>query len=163
VLKSKLGGQTEIGGRGDGGWVVVYSKAGLALTESFEGVRLVAYQDQVGRWTIGYGHAEGVHEGDTCTQEQAEQWLEQDVQWAESVVNNHVTIPLTQTQFDALVDFVFNVGSGNFEHSSLLELVNTGDFEQAAQQFEKWSHAGGVVVAGLLRRRIAEEQEFSGK
>ena len=137
-----------------------YSKSGLQLTEQFEGVRLTAYQDQVGVWTIGYGHTAGVQPGDTCTQEQAEAWLQSDVSWAVQTVNLYVTIALTQGEFDALVDFVFNLGSGSFEHSTLLTLVNQRNFGAAADQFERWDHAGGKVVAGLLRRRQAEEEEF---
>ncbi len=137
-----------------------YSKSGLQLTERFEGLRLTAYQDQVGRWTCGYGHTAGVQQGDTCTQAQAEAWLASDVSWAVQTVNMYVTIALTQGEFDALVDFVFNLGSGSFQHSRLLSAVQARDFEGAAAEFEKWDHAGGQVVAGLLRRRIAEEAEF---
>jgi lysozyme len=137
-----------------------YGKTGLALTEQFEGLRLTAYQDQVGRWTIGYGHTAGVQQGDTCTQAQAEAWLAFDVSWAVQTVNLYVKIALTQGEFDSLTDFVFNLGSGSFQHSNLLVQVNQRNFEAAAAEFEKWDHAGGQVVAGLLRRRIAEETEF---
>lgn len=137
-----------------------YSKKGIALTESFEGCRLLAYQDQVGRWTIGYGHTSLVCEGQTCTQKQAELWLIQDVAWAERCVNAHITTEISQGEFDALVDFTFNLGIGSFQHSSLLALVNAGQFAAAAKEFEKWDHAGGKVVAGLLRRRQAEAAEF---
>ena len=99
-----------------------YSKAGLALTESFEGCRLQAYQDSKGVWTIGYGHTAGVHSGMTGTQDLANQWLAQDVQWAESAVNANVHVALTQPEFDALVDFVFNAGSGNFRASWRVKL-----------------------------------------
>jgi lysozyme len=137
-----------------------YSKTGLTLTEQFEGCRLTAYQDQVGRWTIGYGHTAGVQPGDTCTPQQAEAMLYADIAWAVTFVNRVVTVPLSQGEFDALVDFCFNLGSGSLQHSTLLSLVNRGDFLDAANEFQKWDHAGGVVVAGLLRRRIAEQQEF---
>jgi lysozyme len=137
-----------------------YSKSGVELTEQFEGCKLAAYQDQVGRWTIGYGHTAGVKEGDTCTQEEAEAFLEQDMNWAVNCVNALVTVPLSQGEFDALVDFSFNLGYGSLQHSTLLRKVNDGDLADAANEFEKWDHAGGQVVAGLLRRRIAEKQEF---
>jgi lysozyme len=142
---------------------VEYSKTGLALTESFEGCRLTAYQDQVGRWTIGYGHTAGVKEGDVITHDQAEAYLVADIAWAVAFVNHVVYAPINQNEFDALVDFVFNLGSGSLQHSSLLALVNRGNYELAANEFEKWDHAGGVVVAGLLRRRQAEEAEFNGQ
>lgn len=141
---------------------MMYSKQGISLTERFEGCRLQAYLDSVGKPTIGYGHTHGVKLGDICTAEQAEQWLIEDTNWAVGVVNALVQIPLTQNQFDALVDFTFNLGSGNFQHSNLLRLVNEQNFTLAASEFEKWDKAGGQVVAGLLRRRQAEQQEFNG-
>lgn len=138
-----------------------YSLKGKELTESFEGCRLTAYQDQIGRWTIGYGHTAGVYPGMVCTQEQADAWLIADIAWAVALVNHIVKVTLTQGEFDALVDFTFNLGSGNFQSSTLLKLVNQGDMEDAAKQFEQWDHAGGKVVAGLLRRRQAEAAEFT--
>jgi lysozyme len=137
-----------------------YSKQGVALTEQFEGCRLEAYQDIVGRWTCGYGHTSGVTQDTTCTQAQAEAWLQEDMSWAVGVVNALVTIQLSQGEFDALVDFTFNLGSGSLAHSTLLQLVDAGDFTAAALEFDKWDHAGGQVVAGLLRRRQAETAEF---
>ena len=138
-----------------------YSKQGLALTEQFEGCRLEAYLDQVGVPTIGYGHTRGVRLGMTCTQEQAEAWLREDIALCEQDVNTHVKVPLTQGEFDALVDFAFNLGCGSLNGSTLLHLLNAGDYHGAAAEFEKWDHAGGKVVSGLLRRRIAEEAEFN--
>jgi GH24 family phage-related lysozyme (muramidase) len=91
-----------------------YSKTGLALTESFEGLRLTAYQDSVGRWTIGYGHTNGVQPGQTITLQQAEAFLVADVAWAVAFVNHVLTVLVSQGEFDALVDFVFNLGSGHW-------------------------------------------------
>ena len=136
-----------------------YSTQGLRLTESFESCRLVAYQDQVAVWTIGYGHTRGVRPGDVCTQAQAEQWLIQDVAICETDVNTHVTVPLTQGQFDALVDFAFNLGCWSLNGSTLLRLLNAGAYHAAFGKFEDWDHACGQVVAGLQRRRQAEERE----
>lgn len=140
-----------------------YSRAGLALTESFEGCKLVAYhgeKDPPGVWTIGYGHTLGVYEGMACTQAQAEAWLLEDIAAAVADVNAHVTVALTQGEFDALVDFAFNLGRGNLNTSTLLRLLNTGDYAGAANEFEKWDKSNGQIVAGLLRRRQAEKQEF---
>ena len=137
-----------------------YSQDGLHLTEQFEGCRLEAYQDPNGRWTIGYGHTAGVTAGMTCTQAQADAWLQEDIQWAASEVNKLVTVSLTQPEFDALVDFTFNCGCGNFEHSTLLALVNKEDMTDAVNEFQRWDNCGGQVVAGLLRRRLAEAAEF---
>lgn len=138
-----------------------YSKTGIQLTERFEGCSLSAYQDQVGKWTIGYGHTWGVQPSMVCTQQQAEEWLQEDLQWAVRVVNAAVKVSLSQGEFDALVDFTFNLGSGSFEHSQLLTLINQGNLAAAAEEFSKWDHAGGKVVAGLLRRRLAEKREFT--
>lgn len=141
---------------------LTYSRNGLALTEQFEGCRLTAYQDQVGVWTIGYGHTgPDVTPGLAITQEQAEALLAKDVSSACSCVNSHVTLALTQNEFDALVDFVFNLGAGAFEGSTLLRELNAGDVTAAAAQFDLWDKAGGAVVAGLLRRRQAETELYS--
>lgn len=138
-----------------------YSKDGMKLTESFESCRLTAYQDSKGVWTIGWGHTYGVFAGMTCTQAQADAWLLADVQNAVIHVNEYVKVTLTQAEFDALVDFAFNVGCGNFHGSTMLRLLNAGDYRGAAVEFDKWDMAGGQVVAGLLRRRQAETNEFN--
>lgn len=140
-----------------------YSKNGLHLTEEFEGCRLIAYQDQTGVPTLGYGHVQGVRLGQTCTQEQAEVWLLNDLKYAEDSVNRLVKVYLHQNQFDSLVDLVFNVGIGNFHGSTLLRLLNAGDFVGASQEFEKWNRAGGIVRDGLTRRRLAEKDLFLTK
>ena len=139
---------------------MAYSRTGEALTTSFEGCALSAYQDQKGIWTIGYGHTKNVAPGDTCTSDQALLWLEEDMSWAVNVVNREVSVNLSQNEFDALVDFVFNVGSGAFQGSTLLRLLNSGDYAGASREFDKWDHVSGAVVAGLLRRREAETSEF---
>ena len=139
---------------------LTYGNEGLRLTELFEGDVLTAYQDQRGVWTIGYGHTAGVHPGQTITQQQAEALLASDAQAAADCVNDAVTVRLTQRQFDALVDFVFNLGEGNFRRSTLLREINAGHFPEAVSQFRLWDHCGGVVNAGLLRRRDAEAEAF---
>ena len=141
---------------------LTYSDAGLALTQRFEGLELSSYQDQVGVWTIGYGHTGStVHGGQTITQSQADQLLRSDVAGAVTCVNNAVTANINQNQFDALVDFVFNLGCHALLTSTLLRDVNSGQFAAAAAQFQLWDHAGGVVVPGLLKRRQAEATLFS--
>ena len=139
-----------------------YSEAGLQLTESFEGLELKAYRDVVGGLTIGYGHTgSDVVPGLTITQEQAEALLDADVQSAVDTVNHVVTVDVTQGQFDAMVDFTFNLGSRAFSGSTLAKDVNAGNFAGAAGQFLLWDHAGGVAVPGLLRRRQAEVAMFN--
>ncbi len=141
---------------------MTYSQDGLKLTEGFESCRLTAYRDIKGILTIGWGHTgPDVFEGQTITQEQADALLLQDVQNAVNHVNHLVTVTLTQSEFDALVDFAFNCGCGAFAGSTLLKLLNAGDYPGAAAQFDSWDHAAGKVVAGLLRRREAETQEFA--
>ena len=143
-----------------------YSKNGLHLTEQFEGVRLTSYPDPAtggDPWTIGYGHTgSDVHPNMTITQQQAEELLMKDVQKASQAVNSKVHTDITQDEFDALVDFVFNVGAGNFAGSTLLKKINEGDMEGAAHEFEKWDMAAGKHMAGLLKRRQAEENLFNG-
>ena len=142
--------------------VMEYSQSGLHLTEQFESCRLVAYQDVRGVWTIGWGHTgPDVYGGLIITQDQADAWLLQDVQNAVNHINCLVTVQLTQPEFDALVDFCFNVGCGAFAGSTMLKLLNAGDYAGAADQFERWDKSGGQVIAGLLRRRQTEVQEFN--
>lgn len=138
-----------------------YSNIGLALTERSEGVRLRAYQDQGGVWTIGYGHTgAGAYFGAVITPEQAETYLIQDVQKAVAAVNASVTAPVTQYQFDALVDFTFNVGTHAFENSTLLKHLNAGNMPAAEADFRSWVFVGGKVNPGLLNRRLAEQAVF---
>lgn len=142
---------------------LIYSKDGMRLTELFEGDVLTAYQDQRGIWTIGYGHTADVHPGQKITEQEAEQYLAEDIRAAANFVNKVVRVTVTQGQFDALVDFAFNVGITNFGKSTLLREVNEGLFPEAIAQFDLWDHCGGVVNAGLLRRRNAEMAEFGGE
>jgi len=141
-----------------------YSDAGLALTEYFEGLRLTAYQDSVGVWTIGYGHTGAdVYEGLTITDDEAANLLRDDVATSVAGVNRVVTVVLTQGQFDALVDVCFNLGIGNLTKSTLLRLLNAGDYAGASGQFAVWNKAGGQVLAGLTARRTAETAMFLGQ
>ncbi len=139
-----------------------YSADGLALTKSFEGLELTAYQDSVGVWTIGYGHTgTDVHPGLTITEEQASILLAADVAWAVTCVNKSVKSAINQNQFDALVDFTFNLGCASLGQSTLLRLLNAGDSAGAAKEFLRWNKAGGKVLKGLTRRRQAETDLFN--
>jgi lysozyme len=141
---------------------MIYSKSGIDLTKQFESCRLVAYQDVKGIWTVGWGHVgPEVCAGYTVTQVQADMQLVVDMHNATGAVNHFVNVVLTQGEFDALVDFAFNCGCSAFAGSTMLRLLNAGDTANAALEFAKWSHASGQVVAGLLRRRLAETQEFN--
>ena len=139
------------------------SQAGLELIKEFEGFRSNAYRDSVGVATIGYGHTKGVRMGDVITRAQGEAFLLGDTQDAQEAVERLVTVPLTQNQYDALVSFTFNLGSGNLASSTLLKKLNDGDYPGAADEFPRWVHAGGKKLEGLVRRRNAERRLFLGQ
>ena len=135
-------------------------QAGLALIKQYEGCRLAAYRCAAGVWTIGYGHTAGVHSGMTITQAQADAYLQQDVAKFEGYVNNPAYVPITeqlnQNQFDALVSFAFNLGAGN-----LRKLCKGRTAAQIARTMSNYNKAAGKVLAGLKRRREAEQKLFN--
>jgi lysozyme len=136
----------------------------LQIIKDFESLRLAAYLDTAaGRVpTIGWGHTRGVQMGMTCTPEQADAWLAEDVQGAEACVMNAVQVPLSSAEFAALVSLVFNIGCGAFSKSTLLRLLNAGDRAGAAGQFKRWVYDNGVRLRGLVRRRDVEAALFAG-
>lgn len=138
--------------------------AGKKLIKEFEGFRAAAYICPAGVTTIGYGttriNGSPVKMGLKITTTEADQFLEEDLKTFEDVVNNSVSAEINQNQFDALVCFVYNVGGANFKKSTLLKLVNSGNFIEAADQFLKWNKAGGKTLPGLTRRRQAERDLF---
>ena len=135
-----------------------FSEAGLRLLKRFEGFRSQTYLDVAGLPTIGYGHRllagesfpNGIPEPD------ASNLLASDVRAAELAVNRLVKAQLTHSQYDALVDFVYNLGEGRLAGSTLLKELNLGNYQAAGQQLLRWDHAGGEEVAGLKSRREAE-------
>ena len=150
------------------------SKTGLDLIKYFEGLKLKSYPCQAGVPTIGYGttriNGVPVKLGMTCTEAQAEAWLASDVAQFEKDVNSLVTHELTQSQFDALVSFAYNVGSDidadtvaeGLGDSTLLRLVNRKEYILASAEFLKWNKANGKVSKGLVKRRRAEHLLFLG-
>ena len=141
------------------------SKNGFDLIKRFEGCELTAYQDSVGVWTIGYGWTQQVNgvpvgAGMTITQSVADKLLSSGVVQYEQAVSRLVTVAITQNQFDALVDFVYNLGVSSFERSTLIKKLNDGDYIGAADEFPRWNQAGGKVLSGLTRRRNAERELF---
>jgi len=134
---------------------------GIELIKHFEGCELEAYKCAAGVWTIGYGHIKGVTPESVITQEQAEQMLVEELNEYEGYINDMVTTPLSQNQFDALVSWVYNLGGGNLKASTLLKVVNQGDFDGVPAQIMRWNKAGGKVLEGLTRRRQAEADLFS--
>ena len=137
---------------------------GIDLVRLSEGLRLQAYPDpgtHGAPWTIGYGHTgPEVHEGLVIGQRQAEEWLMEDIASAERAVKRQVKVPLTQGQFNALVDFTFNLGELNLMRSTLLRLLNLGDYLGANGEFKRWVYAGGRVMDGLVTRRHREADLF---
>lgn len=134
------------------------------LIKHFEGIKLVAYPDPgSGKepWTIGYGHTKGVKKGMRCTEDEANAFLDEDIKVFEDAVKKLVAVPLSQSQFDALVSFIFNVGETKFKSSTLLAMLNQGLPKKAALEFNKWKYAAGKVMAGLVKRRQAETNWFN--
>ncbi len=149
------------------------STEGLDLIRSFESCSLTAYQDQGGRWTLGWGRARGIKSGDVCTQEQADEWFAQDILGMEEIVFGCVpSWALNENRLSALVSFVYNVGPGvegkrnGFRvlkaggPSTMLMCLLMGDYQGAADEFPKWVRIGGCVSLGLQRRRLAERALF---
>tara|TARA_R100000544_G_scaffold26832_1_gene13818 strand:+ start:1407 stop:1850 length:444 start_codon:yes stop_codon:yes gene_type:complete len=139
------------------------SKEGIALLKKFEGCELEAYQDSVGVWTIGYGHTKEIEKGMKINKEEAEAMLECELDEYEGYINKLVTAPLEQCQFDALVCWVYNLGPTNLRESTLLKLLNAGDYHTTPNQIKRWNKAGGETLQGLVRRREAEALLFEGK
>lgn len=143
------------------------SQNGIAVLKYFENCSLSAYPDPAtggAPWTIGWGHTgPEVAKGLVWTQAKADAQLLADLAEREMAVSCAVTTILSQGQFDALVDFVYNLGVGNFEGSTLLKLINANDMAGAAGQFARWNRAAGKPMRGLTRRRAAEVALFAGK
>lgn len=137
----------------------------IDIVKEFEGYRNKAYQCSAGVWTIGYGttrvNGVPVKKGDTCTPEEADEYIMTDLQNFLTSIEEHIKIELSQNQIDALLCFAYNVGTGAFAKSTLLKKVNAGDFAAVPAEFLKWNKAGGKVVAGLTRRRQAEADLFT--
>jgi len=140
------------------------SNKGVEFIKRHEGFVPHAYKCPAGVWTIGYGHTGGVNSGDVITKQEGEQFLRMDLGTAERAVNKQ-NLNLTQNQFDALVSFVFNVGTGNFGSSTLLRKlkVDTND-PTIANEFRKWNKArqNGIlrVLQGLVKRREEEAKLY---
>ena len=135
---------------------------GLELIKHFEGLELNAYQCAAGVWTIGYGHTKGVKSGMSISEARANEMLEEELVEYENYVNDMVSVSLSQCQFDAMVSWVYNLGGGNLKASTLLKVLNAGDYDGVPAQMMRWNKAGGKVLEGLTRRRQAEADMFSG-
>ena len=141
------------------------SEKGYAIIREFEGFKAEAYLDTGGVWTIGFGtikypNGQRVKKGDTCTREQAEQWLKNDCKWVDVCLDKYVTAKTTQNQFDALASFVYNIGETAFAKSTMLTLLNQNNFTAAANQFDRWVFDNGKRITGLANRRTKEKALF---
>lgn len=138
--------------------IVEINAKGLSVLKNHEGFSAVPYKDTGGVLTVGYGHTG--HITGPVTQEQAEQLLKADLKVAEHAVADNITIPLNENQFSALVSLVYNIGSQAFAKSHLKLYINQGNFELAANEFDKWVYDNHVKLPGLIDRRAAEKQLF---
>jgi len=141
------------------------SSDAINLIKQYEGLRLTSYQDSVGIWTIGYGttsiNGTPVSQGQTITQAQADEYLLTHIQNNVSpIINTKVKAPITQSMYDAMCCFTYNLGSGNLSKSTLLKELNTTKYLDTATSFLDYNKAGGVVLAGLTKRRSAEKDLF---
>lgn len=133
----------------------------IDMIKEHEGLRLQAYLPTPNDvWTIGYGHTGSAHKGMVITEERAEALLRQDIAWVEDAINKNVVVPLTQNQYDALASLIYNIGAGAFAKSTLLRMLNMGDYAGAAEQFGRWNRQKGKVLNGLTRRRQEEKELF---
>lgn len=146
------------------------STEGAEFIGAFEGFSATLYNDPAGHCTIGYGHL--VHHGNCdgseppefkkgITRRSAAQLLREDARAAEETIEDAVAVELSQAQFDALVSFCFNVGSGNFRASTLLKKLNAGKARAVPSELDRWVFAGGKKLDGLIRRRRAEGRLFA--
>lgn len=141
------------------------SDNGYAIIRDAEGFRSTAYLDTGGVWTIGFGtikypNGTSVKKGDTCTRNEAEQWLKNDCVWVDACLDKNVKVNLNQNQFDALASFVYNIGETAFVKSTMLTLINQNSLTSAASQFDRWVFDNGKRIQGLVNRRAKEKSLF---
>jgi len=145
------------------------SPRGIDLIKKCEGFRSRSYLCPSGVPTIGYGHTKGVHLGMACAQTEAQEWLEEDLAYFSKIVGDQVQVPLNENQFSALVSFAFNVGALNFISSTLLKLLNQGDYSAVPDQLRRWVFGrdrktkAKIKLGGLVRRRELEAALWESK
>ena len=141
------------------------SQKGVDFIKSHEALRLKAYQDSKGVWTIGWGHTKNVHPGDVITREQAEQFIRDDFAWVERTLNADLVTgrdkPLVaQNELDALCSLVFNIGSDAYLESTVRRKIKQGDKMAAARAFKMWVYSEHKFIQGLANRRADEVRLF---
>lgn len=142
--------------------VLSLSAGGLAGIAANEGFSSKAYKDGGGTWTIAHGHTKGVKPGDTATRQQGLVYLKDDASTAEKAIHKLVKVDLHQHEYDAMVDFVFNVGEGNFAKSTVLKMLNQKKYMESCDHLFDWVYIGKTFSKGLLNRRLKEYKECTG-
>ena len=138
------------------------SNNGKNIIKEFEGLRLDAYKCPAGVPTIGWGHTKSVKMGQHITVQQAEDMLVEDIAPIERLLNG-LKINFRQEQFDALVSWIFNLGSGNFKGSTMYKrIIENAKDEEITDQLIRWDKASGRPLLGLMKRRVAEANLFIG-
>lgn len=138
-------------------------KYGEKLIKNFESCKLTAYKADKSEkyYTIGWGHyGADVKKGMKISKTTAEKLFDNDIKYFENCVNSCLKVKVTQSMFNALVSFTYNVGYGAFKNSTLLKYVNKKQFKKASNEFKKWNKCGGKVLNGLVKRRLLEKTEF---
>lgn len=145
------------------------TKTAIDIIKFWEGFEAKAYKDAAGLWTIGWGtlledkpelYKRFVTNGETISKQEAEKLLIEHVKKDEATIKRLVSVDTTKNQIEALKSFVYNVGAGNFQKSTLLKKLNAGDKQGAGEEFRKWIFAGGVKLNGLIKRREEERKLF---
>lgn len=141
------------------------SQKGVDFIKSHEALRLKAYQDSKGVWTIGWGHTKGVRPGDRISREQAENFLRDDLAWVERILNADLVSGrdnpiVTQNEYDALCSLVFNIGSQAYLDSTVRRKIKQGDKMAAARAFKMWVYSEHKFIQGLANRRADEVRLF---
>lgn len=137
------------------------SDKGIELIKKFEGFYPKSYLCPAKIWTIGYGHTKGIHKNSPdINEKQAEDFLKKDLQVCENDILRLINVELNQNEFDSLCSFVFNLGSGSLQRSTLRAKLNRCDYEGAADEFLKWNKSKGKTLKGLTLRREAERELF---
>ena len=150
------------------------SQEGITLIKHYEGCpkdkdgNAVSYRCAANKATIGYGSLKlidgsPVQDNISISMQEAEELLAHELKEYEGYINSMVNVPLKQNEFDALVSWVFNLGPKNLKESTLLKLLNAGDYHTTPTQIKRWNKAGGKTLQGLIRRREAEALLFEGK
>ena len=136
------------------------SQSMIDEVKKHEGWRANAYICPAGVWTIGYGHTGTAKRGMSISKAEGERLLKKDLQVFENAIHRLVKVSLNQNQFDALVSFAYNCGAQALSQSTLLRVLNQGNYKEAANQFLRWTRGGGRVLPGLVKRRKAEKELF---